>query len=150
MHQWSYSTAVISSVRLQSFNSRRPHQPFITSIMASLTTSLSRALPKPKYTGEEEELAQPQTRGPRILGANAVGDTQLVIKVNPAPFPEEAQLIKMARELVHRLMENERAGGRGTQKTTVMAARSLRSQSRNILLTWAESRRRLAMHSQYK
>lgn len=59
----------------------RTHQFLGAFTMASLTTSLSKALPKPKYTGEEEDLVHTQTRGPRILGASAVGDTQLVIKV---------------------------------------------------------------------
>lgn len=50
--------------------------------MASLAASLSRALPKPKYTGEEEEIPQhAQQRGPRILGAGALEDNQLVLKV---------------------------------------------------------------------
>ena len=50
--------------------------------MASLAASLSRALPKPRYTGEEEEIPQhAQQRGPRILGAGALEDNQLVLKV---------------------------------------------------------------------
>jgi len=50
--------------------------------MTSLAASLSRALPKPKYTGEEEEIPQhAQQRGPRILGAGALEDNQLVLKV---------------------------------------------------------------------
>ncbi|KAI9822597.1 MAG: mRNA splicing protein [Pycnora praestabilis] len=50
--------------------------------MASITTSLSRALPKPKYTGENEELpSHAQLRGPRVLGAGSLDETQLVIKV---------------------------------------------------------------------
>ena len=48
--------------------------------MASMAASLSRALPKPKYTGEDEELPQ-QQRGPRILGAGALDDSQIVLKV---------------------------------------------------------------------
>ena len=51
--------------------------------MASIAASLSRALPKPKYTGEEEEIPQhAQQRGPRILGAGALDDTQVVLKVS--------------------------------------------------------------------
>lgn len=47
-----------------------------------MATSLTRALPKPKYTGEEEEIPQhAQQRGPRILGAGALDDTQIVLKV---------------------------------------------------------------------
>lgn len=50
--------------------------------MTSITASLTRVLPKPKYTGVEEDLPQhAQQRGPRILGAGALDDTQIVLKV---------------------------------------------------------------------
>ena len=50
--------------------------------MTSIAASLSHALPKPKYTGEEEEIPQhAQQRGPRILGAGALDDSQIVLKV---------------------------------------------------------------------
>lgn len=50
--------------------------------MTSIATSLSRALPKPKYTGENEELPiHTQSKGPRILGAGSLDETQIVIKV---------------------------------------------------------------------
>ena len=50
--------------------------------MTSISASLTSALPKPKYTGEEEELPQhAQQRGPRILGAAALNDYQVVLKV---------------------------------------------------------------------
>ena len=51
--------------------------------MTSISTSLAGALPKPKYTGEEEEIPQhAQQRGPRILGAGALDETQIVLKVS--------------------------------------------------------------------
>jgi SNW domain-containing protein 1 len=51
--------------------------------MATTAGSLLAALPKPKYTGEEEEIPQhAQQRGPRILGAGALDDTQIVLKVS--------------------------------------------------------------------
>jgi len=51
--------------------------------MTSLAISLSKALPKPKYTGEFEELpAHTQSRGPRILGAGSLDDTQVVLKAS--------------------------------------------------------------------
>lgn len=56
--------------------------------MTSIAASLSRALPKPKYTGEEEEIPHhAQQRGPRILGAGALDDTQIVLKVSQASQP---------------------------------------------------------------
>ena len=55
--------------------------------MSSLTTSLSKALPKPKYTGEHEELpAHTQSKGPKILGAGALDETQVVLKVSTHVF----------------------------------------------------------------
>ena len=54
-----------------------------TTIMTSISASLAGALPKPKYTGEEEEIPQhAQQRGPRIIGAGALDDTQIVLKVS--------------------------------------------------------------------
>jgi len=43
--------------------------------------SLATALPKPKYTGEDEEPAHVQTRGPRVVGAGALDESQIVLKV---------------------------------------------------------------------
>ena len=50
--------------------------------MASVATSLAQALPKPKYTGEHEEApSHAQSKGPRILGADVLDETQIVLKV---------------------------------------------------------------------
>ncbi|KFY35435.1 hypothetical protein V494_05891 [Pseudogymnoascus sp. VKM F-4513 (FW-928)] len=50
--------------------------------MASISSSLSSALPLPKYTGEEETISQhAQQRGPRIVGAEALNESQIVLKV---------------------------------------------------------------------
>ncbi|CZR56691.1 probable SNW domain-containing protein 1 [Phialocephala subalpina] len=60
--------------------------------MTSIAASLTRVLPKPKYTGEEEEIPQhAQQRGPRILGAGALDDTQIVLKKSgPPPYGNRA------------------------------------------------------------
>jgi SNW domain-containing protein 1 len=50
--------------------------------MASIATGLARALPKPKYNSEYEEL-KAQQLGPRIVGAGQLDDTQVVLKVSP-------------------------------------------------------------------
>ena len=56
--------------------------------MASIAASLTRDLPKPKYTGEEEDIPlHAQQRGPRIVGAGTLDDTQLVLKVSILPIP---------------------------------------------------------------
>lgn len=54
----------------------------IPSGMTSIATSLLRALPKPKYTGENEEgPVHAQPKGPRVLGAGLLDETQIVLKV---------------------------------------------------------------------
>jgi SNW domain-containing protein 1 len=54
--------------------------------MTSIAEGLFKSLPKPKYTGENEELpaaaTQQQHRGPRVLGPEAVGGSQVVLRVS--------------------------------------------------------------------
>lgn len=51
--------------------------------MTSIAAGLARALPTPKYTGEEEEIPlHAQQRGPRILGAGTLNDSQIVLKAS--------------------------------------------------------------------
>lgn len=54
--------------------------------------SLSRALPKPKYTGEDEDLpAHAQPRGPRVVGAGEIDQTQVVLKkAGPPPYGQRS------------------------------------------------------------
>lgn len=56
--------------------------------MASLAAGLFSSLPKPKYTGEDEELpAHAQPRGPRIVGPGVLNDSQIVVKKSgPPPY----------------------------------------------------------------
>ena len=51
-------------------------------------TSLSKALPKPKYTGDEEDLPiHAQTRGPRVIGSTSAEASQIVLKRSgPPPY----------------------------------------------------------------
>ena len=50
--------------------------------MASIAEGLFKSLPKPKYTGEEEELPQhAQPRGPRVVGPGQLDETQIVLRV---------------------------------------------------------------------
>jgi len=58
--------------------------------MASLATGLASALPKPKYTGESEE-QRAQQRGPRIVGAGQIDETQVVLRrTGPPEYPNRA------------------------------------------------------------
>lgn len=51
--------------------------------MASVAAGLFASLPKPKYTGENEELpAHAQPKGPRIVGPGVISDSQIVLKVS--------------------------------------------------------------------
>jgi len=60
--------------------------------MASIAASLQASLPKPKYTGEDEEDAsRSQQRGPRIVGAGQLDETQVVLKrAGPPPYGQRA------------------------------------------------------------
>lgn len=60
--------------------------------MTSIAGSLQAALPKPKYTGEEEEVAaRAQQRGPRIVGAGQLDETQIVLKRSgPPPYGQRS------------------------------------------------------------
>lgn len=51
--------------------------------MTSIAEGLFKFLPKPKYTGEEEEIPHhAQPRGPRVLGPDQVDETQIVLRVS--------------------------------------------------------------------
>lgn len=73
---------------------RRPdtHAPNHSDATMSAGLSLSRALPKPKYTGEDEDLpAHAQPRGPRVVGASEIDQTQIVLKKSgPPPYGQRA------------------------------------------------------------
>ncbi|KAL4722740.1 mRNA splicing protein [Fusarium chlamydosporum] len=60
--------------------------------MTSIAGSLQAALPKPKYTGEEEEApARAQQRGVRIVGPGQLDETQVVLKRSgPPPYGQRA------------------------------------------------------------
>ncbi|KAF4972073.1 hypothetical protein FSARC_1291 [Fusarium sarcochroum] len=54
--------------------------------MTSIAGSLQAALPKPRYTGEDEEVpARAQQRGVRIVGPGQLDETQLVLKRSGPP-----------------------------------------------------------------
>lgn len=48
--------------------------------MTSIATGLARALPKPKHSSDNEE-PRVQQRGPRIVAADQIDETQIVVKV---------------------------------------------------------------------
>lgn len=51
--------------------------------MTSIAEGLFKSLPKPKYTGEGEEIPQhAQPRGPRVLGPGQLDETQVVLRVS--------------------------------------------------------------------
>ncbi|PYI22866.1 transcriptional regulator Cwf13/SkiP [Aspergillus violaceofuscus CBS 115571] len=60
--------------------------------MASIAEGLFKALPKPKYTGEEEELPQhAQPRGPRVVGPGQLDESQIVLRrTGPPPYQNRA------------------------------------------------------------
>lgn len=61
--------------------------------MASLAAALAQSLPKPTYTGEDEELPSRATqRGPRIVGPGHLDESQIVLKRagGPPPYGQRA------------------------------------------------------------
>ncbi|RAL09198.1 SKIP/SNW domain-containing protein [Aspergillus homomorphus CBS 101889] len=60
--------------------------------MTSIAEGLFKSLPKPKYTGEEEELPQhAQPRGPRIVGPGQLDESQIVLRrTGPPPYQNRA------------------------------------------------------------
>ncbi|EEY14143.1 pre-mRNA-processing protein [Verticillium alfalfae VaMs.102] len=55
--------------------------------MASISAALASALPTPKYTGEDDAPAHAQQRGPRIVGAGHLDQTQVVLRrTGPPPY----------------------------------------------------------------
>jgi SNW domain-containing protein 1 len=54
--------------------------------MASIAASLAQALPKPRYTGEDEEVpVHAQQRGPRIVGPGQIDESQIVLRRSGPP-----------------------------------------------------------------
>lgn len=68
--------------------------------MTSIATSLAKALPKPIYNGEHEDLPS-QSRGPRILGPGSLDESQVVLKVNSS-LPKTADTLNPLIELSQR------------------------------------------------
>ncbi|KAK4083004.1 uncharacterized protein Triagg1_1894 [Trichoderma aggressivum f. europaeum] len=60
--------------------------------MTSMAASLQASLPKPKYTGGDEEApSRTQKRGPRIVGPGQLDETQIVLKRSgPPPYGQRA------------------------------------------------------------
>ncbi|GAM84077.1 hypothetical protein ANO11243_020690 [Dothideomycetidae sp. 11243] len=67
---------------------------------ASSSLSLSGILPKPKYTGEEEELpTHAQSKGPRIVGPHEIDSQQLTLKRSgPPPYEQRTGWRPRAQE----------------------------------------------------
>ena len=57
--------------------------------MTSVAAGLFKALPKPRYTGEDEDLpVHAQPRGLRVVGTGSIDESQIALKVSPFPlFP---------------------------------------------------------------
>jgi hypothetical protein len=98
--------------------------------MASLASGLFKSLPKPKYTGEEEELPKhAQPRGPRVVGADQLDETQVVLRVSPhwvyVDFMIEADLdFVFYRKLALRPTETAQDGDHELPRILATAARS--------------------------
>ncbi|KAL1876595.1 hypothetical protein VTK73DRAFT_9259 [Phialemonium thermophilum] len=60
--------------------------------MTSIAAGLAQALPKPKYTGEDEELpSRAHQKGPKIVGPGELDQTQIVLKrAGPPPYGQRS------------------------------------------------------------
>ncbi|KAH8702086.1 SKIP/SNW domain-containing protein [Talaromyces proteolyticus] len=60
--------------------------------MSSVAAGLFKSLPKPKYTGEDEEVpAHAQPRGPRVVGPGSLDESQIILKKSgPPPYGNRA------------------------------------------------------------
>lgn len=115
------------------------HPPNITFAMTSVAAGLFKSLPKPKYTGEDEELpAHAQPRGPRIVGAGALNDTQVVLKVSPTHIEDTNYSLTRVHYSVLGLLHTASAqdGDLARQRILEMEGLSPRYRSRNIPSTW--------------
>lgn len=125
---------------------RHPHGPpatnnSITTTPTIMTTVLSSLLPKPKYTGEDEDIPQhAKPKGPRVVGAGILDESQVVLRVSQSFRRPPKSILIVCRGVVHHRMEIVVVGGRVQQKTLVMAALFQRFPTRSIHSTW-EGRR---------
>jgi hypothetical protein len=109
--------------------------------MASVASGLFKSLPKPKYTGEDEEIpSHAQQRGPRVLGAGALDESQIVLRVwQPVSISYTVYydiLMHVSREPVLRRTATERDGDRERLKILAMAAPFQKFSSHNIRSIW--------------
>lgn len=66
---------------------------FTPSTMTSIAEGLFKSLPKPKYTGEDEEIPHhAQPRGPRVVGADQIDESQIVLRVSSSRFTQMSYL----------------------------------------------------------
>lgn len=107
--------------------------------MASVASGLFKSLPKPKYTGEDEEIpVHAQQRGPRVLGAGALDETQVVLKVSAIFYHEIHSMGSLfTNYLYHRKPDHPRTvieqdGDLGRPKISAMAALSQKYWWHNI------------------
>lgn len=102
--------------------------------MSSLAQSLAASLPKPKYTGEDEEIpSHAQQRGPRIVGPGQIDESQIVLRVSLASRPHcmaSADFPVNSKPDLRRTATDQ-DGDRELPRTLATGARSPRSPSHN-------------------
>lgn len=109
-----------------------------SSSMSLLFTSLGHTLPKPKYTGEFEELpSHVQSKGPRVLGVGSLEENQVIIKVSYIKLTERRACshIHSTEDLLR--MEHAQDGGQGRPKILVTVEPSQKFLLLSIPWIWA-------------
>ena len=109
--------------------------------MATTISSFAKALPKPKYTGEEEALPlHTQTKGLKVVGAGALDDTQVVLKVGSKTSASHNETLKFDNSEVDlHPMVTEQDGDPVRRRTMAMEVPFQKYLLHSTRLTWAES-----------
>lgn len=115
-----------------------PEQSQAQLLRRLIMAALAKALPKPKYTGQDEELAEKaSTRGPKVVGAGAIDETQIALRVSSMIESFYIPVLTpLFRGQAHHHTATVQDGDRDRQKILEMEAHSPRCQSRSILSIW--------------
>jgi hypothetical protein len=100
-----------------------------------MATGLFASLPKPKYTGEHEEVPlHAQPKGPRIVGPGVIDESQIVLKVSVSSTDLGKctdYSTSSAPVLLHTVSGQD--GDLDRQRTSAMGVPFQKSPSHNIL-----------------
>ena len=118
-----------------------------------MATGIFASLPKPKYTGEHEEVPEhAKLKGTRIVGPGVINESEIVLKVGTSnPYVLEIKANGHLSVQDHLHTDNDQDGDHEAQMTLEMAVLSQKYLWLNTLWTWvAKELPRLRMRWRYK